>query len=236
MQKVYFRAGGCNKNSQEIKNNHICGNKLCSFCKQYYKPDNLHLCKLNQKANVIERPKLNFLSFEFLSNNSANCSECYLLKNNYRLKEHLSWSDLHKSTIYQTLHCPEHSNETLFNDLVCITLFYEINPNSFKKIQFVHFDEIRIENPSNVYNYEHDIREISPKNPLKLSEDMKLKRNEITSESIKDCFMKYFLSDDFHGSTFIVQDENGNIMVILLHFFDISFTFFFNRKNSELYF
>lgn len=67
--KFSYRSGENFQNSLQIKLTHICGQKICHNCKQYYPKDfdskDIHLCNLKKVKLKEEKPNLAFFALEF---------------------------------------------------------------------------------------------------------------------------------------------------------------------------
>lgn len=217
-KKFNYRSGNL-RTCQELKKNHICGEKLCIYCKQYYPLDDLtfHVCKL-QLSNVKEiKPTLAFVNIEFFANSSSNCEKCYKLKLKYKLDNNLSWKDLFNQDLNSTLVCEFHlKKENLDFEPKFISILKETNNNQFSLSEIVENFPPYITTCKSTINLVHDERILKPKKSTAkkfANFEHLLKKSTQTQTSLGDLFCNLMLSSEWHKTTVIIQDQLGTILV-----------------------
>ena len=102
--KNFFKLGF--ENALVAKANHACNRntKNCRLCKSPQLSN--HQCLVKPTSHTTSIPKLAFFVFSFQS--SENCTDCFLLRDNFRIEKNISWKELNLSKNFLSLVCNNH--------------------------------------------------------------------------------------------------------------------------------
>jgi len=212
-KKVTFRSGGKNNSIQKIIELHKCGFKVCRFCKVQYKHslDEIHLCPLKKIILSPQRTKLAYLGLEFLNHCTDNCAQCYLLRKAFCTEQNLTWLEMTKHTLFPTLHCEVHAHQNNLYEPNIIIIYREcLEPFKFEKVIISDFicsnsDNIDFDLKFNKMHFQQKYPKFEPK----------FFTNRIfeADSFVKKTFLETICSKEWHGTTFVCQDQDSLILV-----------------------
>jgi hypothetical protein len=224
--KFTYRQGAYN--SKKIAENHQCGTLICPFCKQFFNNTEEHLCKLRKETVPNKWPNLAFLGVEFLTFSSSNCSNCFEVKQNFKISQNLNWKELYEHSNFSNLNCDYHEieNELALDSLEAnLLIIYKENVNirgQFDKhiLTNLNYADCYEDNILN-FNYVDNERCLptNRKNTKKkktqdLITNLKQLEQENDELSVINKFLKLIcLRSDWQHTTFLVQDQESQILV-----------------------
>lgn len=120
-------------NAEEARQNHVCNKALqkCYLCKGN-KEEN-HQCPIKKETATKVWPDLAFYAFSFKA--LTQCKKCFLLRQDFKEKQNLSWHQLYQHSDFSKLVCDTHKlvTECMVSPNVAV-IFKEIERGTFQKI------------------------------------------------------------------------------------------------------
>jgi len=236
--KFTYRFG---KNNAEIlKKEHQCGVKTCKFCFDKMKIDDDHLCKLKKERYPSSVPSLAFIGMEHSNCDIGKCTECFEIKNNFKIKNNLTWKDVYLSDQFSNLSCQIHQNKSTSTPNIIVIYKESVNEKgSFDKYVLHEIDsdvEDYCDQKSIYFNYLQHYKykekpSVQPnlKKKKSLEEDFRsnssrIQETDVKKLSIMDKLICLLTKENWHNTTFISQDQDSlNYTAILLAFLQNGF-------------
>jgi G:T-mismatch repair DNA endonuclease (very short patch repair protein) len=235
-KKFTYRFG--KNNSMIIQNEHKCDVKTCKFCFNKIKIncEEMHLCKLKKEKYPSSFPSLAFIGMQHANSDNGKCLECFKIKENFKIKNKLTWKDVYTSDQFPNLSCTIHQNKSSSNPNIIVIYKETTNEKGLFDKYVLHdicSDEEDYCELNAVYiNYLKSCssNKETPKNlqPEK-KEDFKtnskiLQDKDLKTLNLMDKLIYFLTTKDWNNTTFISQDQDSlNYTAILLAFLQNGF-------------
>lgn len=216
-KKFTYRSGDGLKTINEIKQNHLCGYKVCPYCKKQYEKnlDKFHLCQFKSEIIKTNSPKLAFLNVEFIYDFSDNCPGCFEIREAFCFQNNIDWVTMTLSKEYPTLCCFRHKNKNRIFDPNIIVIYHEKYPFMYSKTILTSFMVFEYE--SEAYHFKNQSNFIVEFEECKKSKTFEVSLNILKklflSKPLVYKFFKMICSDAWKNTTFVCLDEDGILFV-----------------------
>jgi len=181
------------KSYNDVKNSHICGDKLirCRTCFKLLPVR--HKCEILKAVASKNWPSLAVMSMAFKSSpNTDKCDECFKIKLNFAQSNHLSIKDVLNHAKFETLLCNFHKEIPInsSNSVNAISVWIETERFVFDKKLFVDsiFNVTHQPEPETLF-----IQYASPESPLNQT-PLRDKNVKVISKCLEDYLKQTFYS------------------------------------------
>jgi len=218
----------CENNSEEeIRLSHVCGTlrKKCNFCYQLKEKE--HICKIKPTEIHHIWPNLAFVNMTFQFVGTGNCENCYQIRQQYAVANHLTLPELFKSEIFSELICDKHKNVTESAKPNVICLFSEEKRHFFTEFLFCD-DNLSYSNPPTEridapYSVHSKPMTTQPCKVKKMSQKVSqlfektLNDNcNLANKTAMSQFLLFICSDKFSNYTFIMSGQS----LVIIYFIE----------------
>ena len=200
--KFTYRYGNFNGNN--LKSSHVCGEfKPCPYCREP-KTDN-HLCALKKEIWPNKNSPLAFLQMAHFNSSSEDCCQCQKIR-----------------TLNPNVFCDKHNLTALNEPNLAIIYHEEQFTGHFTKYEINSWNyEPIVRRTPNMLSYPYCKEEKINLDLQKTKKTQDFERNYLTLKNkkcyiLRDKILQLILSEEWHNTTFLCQDEDSLTYVSLM--------------------